>query len=563
MEKLKGTKAAYWAGKLAVESEPNLTTAQLMLFNHDLKPVEPARRQWKARHFVNFWIADSFNINTWMISSANVADGASWWQAWICVWLGYSIAACFVCMTARIGAVYHISFPVVNRASFGIWGALWPVFNRAAMACIWYGVQAWIGGQCVQLMIRSIWNNWRDADASGGITNGIPGSGTNTVMFVSFFLFWAGSLPFIYPPVHKIRHLFTVKAYFVPTAGIAFFIWAVVRAKGLGPIVEQKATVSGSKLGWLMVRGIMSAIANFATLIVNSPDWTRFARKPSDAFLPQLLTIPIGFALTSFIGIIVSSACTVIFGVQIWNPLELLSLFLDEGGSAQRFGVFVIAAAFTLAQLGTNIAANSVSAGTDMTALAPRWISIRRGGYICALVGLVMCPWNLLATTNSFTTYLSAYSVFLSSIAGVMICDYYVVRKGYLQIRDLYSGKKTAPYYYTVGFHWRGYTAYIAGILINVVGFAGAIGRDVPIGAKRIYDLNFFAGFIVAGVTYWALCKLSPVPATSDTWMEVGDEITDISVAYRDSDTERYDEEVMHGGSGKVAEDDAMHSKNF
>lgn len=356
--------------------------------------------------------------------------------------------------------------------------------------------------------------------------------------------------------------MFTVKAFFAPTAGIAFFIWAVVRAKGLGPIVKQPSEAKGSELGWLMVKGIMSAIANFATLIVNDPDFSRFARKPSDAFLPQLLTIPIGFAITSFIGIIVSSSSTVIFGKAIWNPLDLLEQFLNEGGSGQRFGVFVIAAAFTLAQLGTNIAANSISAGTDMTALAPRWISIRRGGYICALVGLVMCPWNLLSDTNSFTTYLSAYSVFLSSIAGVMICDYYVVRKGFFQIRDLYSGKKTGPYYYTLGFHWRGYAAYIAGVAINVVGFAGAVGRKVPIGAQRIYDLNFFTGFLVASITYWALCKISPIPATSDVWMEVGDEITDISVAYHSDDGERYDEEVMHGASGKGVKEDAP-TKHF
>ncbi|KAF2681804.1 hypothetical protein K458DRAFT_309189 [Lentithecium fluviatile CBS 122367] len=564
MEKVKNSKVGYWSDKLAVESEPGLTTAQLMLYNHDLKPVEPERRQWGAWNFVGFWVADSFNINTWMISSSNIADGLSWWQSWLCVWLGYSIAACFVCLTGRIGATYHISFPVVNRASFGIWGALWPVFNRAAMACIWYGVQAWIGGTCVYLMIRSIWNSWRDGP--DGIANGIPSSGTNTVAFASFFLFWLGSLPAIWFPVHKIRHLFTAKAYFVPTAGFAFFIWAIVRAKGIGPIVKQPGTAKGSTLGWLMVRGIMSAIANFATLIVNDPDFARFARKPRDALWSQLLTIPLGFAITSFIGIIVSSSSTVIFGGDpIWNPLTLLESFLDEdNGHGQRFGVFIIAAAFTLAQLGTNIAANSVSAGTDMTALAPRWINIRRGGYICALVGLVMCPWQLLKDTNSFTTYLSAYSVFLSSIAGVMICDYYWVRKGYLQIKDLYSGKKTGPYYYTFGIHWRGYAAYIAGILINVVGFAGAIGKEVPIGAKHIYDLNFFAGFIISSGVYYGLCRFFPIPATSDTWLEVGDEITEISVAYH-TDSENagaYDEEVMAGGNGKGPVEETT-SKNF
>ncbi|KAF2126569.1 uracil permease [Dothidotthia symphoricarpi CBS 119687] len=566
MERVKRSKGAHWSNKLAVENDPNLTTAQLMLYNHDLKPVEPARRQWTAWNFVGFWVADSFNINTWMISSSNIVEGLSWWQSWLCVWVGYSIAACFICLTGRIGATYHISFPVVNRASFGVWGALWPVFNRAAMACVWYGVQAWIGGTCVYLMIRAIWNNWREADplnpGAGGITNTMSSSGTHTIHFVSFFLFWAGSLPFIYPPVHKIRHLFTVKAYVVPSCGIAFFIWAVVRAKGIGPIVHQSGKAKGSELGWLMVRGIMSSIANFATLIVNDPDFARFARKPSDAFLPQLITIPVGFAITSFIGIIVSSSSSVIFGEAIWNPLDLLESFLQEdAGHGQRFGVFVIAAGFTLAQLGTNIAANSISAGTDMTALAPRWISIRRGGYICALVGLVMCPWNLLKSTNSFTTYLSAYSVFLSSIAGVMISDYYLVRKGYFQIKDLYSGKKTGAYYYSFGFHWRGYAAYISGIAINVVGFAGAVGATVPAGAQRIYDLNFFCGFIVASGMYWLLCTVFPIPATSKVWMEVGDEITDMSVAYTDSDNERYDEEVMHGSKGK--EQSIGEAKNY
>ncbi|QIW95463.1 hypothetical protein AMS68_000981 [Peltaster fructicola] len=512
--------------RLAVTHEPGLTNAELMLINDDLKPVEPERRQWTAWNFVAFWIADSFNINTWMIASAAVEQGLAWWQSWICVWIGYSIAACFICATGRIGATYHISFPVSARSSFGLWGSLWPVFNRAGMACVWYGVQSWIGGTCVYLMIRAIWPSWDNYGDNGSMNSMPVASGTNTRDFVSFFLFWLGSLPFLWFPVHKIRHLFTVKAYVVPVAAIAFFIWSIVRAKGIGPIVAQPASLTGSALGWAVVKGIMSSIANFATLIVNDPDFSRFARKPRDAFWSQLFTIPIGFAVTSFIGIIVSSSSSVTYNQPIWSPLTLLQYFLndeDVSGGA-RFGVFVIAAAFTLAQLGTNIAANSVSAGTDMTALLPRYLNIRRGSYICAIVGLAMCPWHLFSSSNSFTTYLSAYSVFLSSIAGVMICDYYWVRKGYLQTRDLYSSLRTGPYYYTFGVHWRAYTAYIAGILINVVGFAGAVGTPVPEGATYIYNLNFFCGFLVAAGMYYLLCRISPIPACSDTWLEVDED---------------------------------------
>ncbi|KAI9880498.1 MAG: hypothetical protein M1830_002538 [Pleopsidium flavum] len=540
MEKVRTSKIAHYVDKLAVSSEPGLTNAQSMLTNHDLKPVEPERRQWGAWNFVGFWIADSFNINTWMISSSMIIGGLSWWQSWLCVWIGYLISGTFICMTGRIGATYHISFPVASRASFGIWGSLWPVFNRAAMACIWYGVQAWIGGECVTLMIRAIWTRYTD------LPNSMPASsGTNTRDFLSFFLFWLCSLPAIFVPVQKIRHLFTVKAYFVPVAGVAYFIWAIVKAHGIGPIVHQPSTLHGSDLGWAMIKGIMSSIANFATLIVNDFDVARFARKPRDALWSQFITIPVGFAVTSFIGIIVSSSSTIIYGKPMWNPLDLLSNFLDGANSGERFGVFIIATAFALAQLGTNIAANSISAGTDMTALLPRYLNIRRGGYICAGVGLAMNPWQLLSSNNNFTTYLSAYSVFLSSIAGVIICDYYIVRKGYYQITELYSAKETSPYYFWFGFHWRGYTAYMAGILINIVGFVGAIGRPVPIGAQYIYNLNFFCGFLVAAGTYYLLCRFFPIPATSDRWMEVGDEITDVNVAYAGSNT--YDEESATG----------------
>ncbi|KAI1633373.1 permease for cytosine/purines, uracil, thiamine, allantoin-domain-containing protein [Biscogniauxia mediterranea] len=562
MERLYDSKLNMWANKIAVDSEEGLLTAQLMLTNHDLKPVEHERRQWGAWNFVGFWIADSFNINTWMISSTMIVNGLSWWQSWLCVWIGYAIAGVFICATGRIGAVYHIGFPVVSRASFGIWGSLWPIFNRAAMACIWYGVQSYIGGHCVYLMIRSIWLSWNRETIPNTFSDD---SGTTTADYASFFLFWLCSLPAIWFPVHQIRHLFTVKAYFVPCAGVALFIWALVRAGGAGPIIRQPASIHGSDLAWEFIKGVMSSIANFATLIVNDPDFSRFAGKPRDAFWSQLITIPVGFAVTSFIGIFVSSSSVIIYpGTDpIWDPLDLLEKFIDDGGSGQRFGVFVIALAFALAQLGTNIAANSVSAGTDMTALLPRFINIRRGGYICAVVGLAMCPYTLLTSSNQFTTYLSSYSVFLSSIAGVMCSDYYFVRKGYLEVKELYDARKSGPYFYTFGVHWRAYAAYISGILINVVGFAGAVnGGNVPIGATYIYNFNFFCGFIISAGMYWGLCKLFPVPACSDTWMEVGDQIDDVRLAYDDSGSQQeFDEEAVVGN--KLGDEDRRQKKRI
>lgn len=388
-----------------------------LLNNADLKPVEPARRVWAGWNYVTFWLSDSININTWMIVGSAIESGLAWWEAWLTVWIGYTLAACFVAISGRIGSTYHISFPPATRASFGIFGSLWPVFNRGAMACVWYGTQAWLGGQCFVLMFRAIAPSYNNLPSDN-----LDGTGTRD--FVGFFLFWFVSLAFIYPPVHKIRHLFTVKAAVVPIAGLLFFVWAIVKAKGLGPIVHQGGSLHGSAKGWAFVSGIMSCLSNFATLICNNPDFTRFAKKPSSPFLPQLITIPAGFAVTCFIGVIVGSASKVIYGEEVWSPLSLLGKFLDHSpSSSERAGVFFIAFAFSIAQLGVNIAANSVSAGSDLTALLPKYLNIRRSGYICAIVGILIQPWKLLSDSSTFTTYLSAYSVFLSSIAGVIFSD--------------------------------------------------------------------------------------------------------------------------------------------
>ncbi|OJJ49937.1 hypothetical protein ASPZODRAFT_128518 [Penicilliopsis zonata CBS 506.65] len=544
----------YLLHKLEVSHEPGLTNAQLMLTNHDLRPVERERRQWRWINFIAFWIADSLNINTWMISSSMIVDGLSWWQAWICVWVGYFLAAVLVCMTGRIGAVYHISFPVTVRASFGIWGSFWPVLNRAAMAVIWYGVQGYIGGECVTVMIEAIWPSYKN------LPNHIPASsGVTTKNFLSFFLFWLCSLPALWFPIHKIRHLFTVKAIYSPIAAITFFAWAISRAHGLGPIVKQPNTVYGTTLAWAIVKSIMSCMGNFATLIVNDPDFSRFARTPKDALWSQLLTIPLGFAITSFIGIIVSSSSSVIFGGDtVWSPLTLLGKFLEGASSAERFGIFIIALGFSLAQLGTNIAANSVSAGTDMTALLPRYLNIRRGGYICAAIGLAMCPWNLVASSNQFTTYLSAYSIFLSSIAGVMISDYYLIRKGYLDVRELYSARHHGVYYGRYGFSWHAYAAYISGILINIVGFAGEVGRNVPVGAKYIYNINYFSGLIVSMAVYWTLVQIFPIPSMGDKWNEVNVDVEHLSVAYGQEVSDEESGELDRGEIHKTDDNEAF-----
>lgn len=498
---------------VTIEGTEGLSLSQLFLYNYDLRPVEEARRTWSWYNYVFFWIADSFNVNTWQIAATGVQAGLSWWVTWITVILGYTLCGLFVTQSARVGNAYHISFPVSCRSSFGIWGSLWPVINRVVMAIIWFGVQSSIGGNCMELILRSIFGN----DLNTRIPNTIGGNAISSFGVLSFFLFWLFQLPFIWLPPHKVRHLFTVKAIVAPICGIAFLIWTLVKADGGGPVIRQKSTISAAAFGWAFVNSTMNSLSNFATLIVNAPDFSRMANKPKAAVYSQMIALPVTFSITCLIGVLVSSASTVLFGETFWNPLDVLSGLLNQYDSKSRCGVFFISFGFVIAQIGTNISANSLSAGTDMTALLPKYINIRRGGFICAAIGFAICPWNLMTSSSMFTTYLSAYSVFLSAIAGVVFCDYYILKRGLIYLEDLYVARKSSPYYYSFGINWRAYVAYICGILPNIVGFVGATKTHVvPIGATYVYYFSFFTGFTASTAVLLVLTKIFPIGGTPE-----------------------------------------------
>ncbi|KAK0522456.1 uracil permease [Tilletia horrida] len=532
--------------RLAVKGAPTGSRTQAMLRNPDLTPVRPEHRTWGWLNYVFFWVSDGLNINTWMIASSSLTAGLAWWQAWLAVWIGYGFVAFFVVLSARIGSHWHIGFPVVARASFGIWGSFWPVLNRAVMACVWTAVQTWIGGTCMTLILRSIIPGYVHLKDHVLIAKGDEVI-LNRQSIVSFLLFWAFQLPFVWAPISKIRHLFTIKSVIVPIAAIAFFAWSIKDANGLGPIVKQPATIKGSLLGWTFVQACMSCVSNMATLTVNVPDFARVAKKPKDVVMSQLIAIPCTFALTCFIGIIVSSSSVPIFGKTVWDPLELLAMRLDRDpyDSGTRAGVFFIAAAFALAQLGVNIAANTLSAGSDLTALLPKFINIRRGGMLCILITPLIMPWHLMSSSSTFTTYLGSYSIFLSSILGTILADYYIVRRGYLHIPSLFSAAKSksnaelgltldnaaslydspaAAYNYSFGCNWRAYVSYIAGIATSVTGFAGVTGVQVSDAAQKIYILAFFTGLGASSILYAVLSWLFPyqgvVHPRSKVWLE-------------------------------------------
>ncbi|KAH3899929.1 uridine permease SCDLUD_004245 [Saccharomycodes ludwigii] len=485
------------------------SVVESFLYNDDLAPVEKGRRVWGWKQYVFFWISGSFNVNTWQISSTGIQMGLNWWCTWICIWIGYICVAVFVVLGSRIGNFYHIAFPISSRISFGVYFSLWIVLNRVVMAVVWFSTMNYIGSQCVQLMLMSIFGT----DLQTRIKNTIYGQNITTFEFMCYMLFWGGELIFLWWQPHQLRYLFTFKSVITPFAAFAFLIWSLKKANGhvaMGSLTEVHPT--GAILGWNFVRSIMSAMDNFSTLILNAPDFSRYARTPKSSIYSQMFILPLMYSIISIIGILVTASAYTLYGVNYWSPLDVLGRFLEHQSKGDRGGVFLISFAFAIAQLGTNIASNSISAGTDMTALFPKFINIRRGSYICAALSLAICPWNLMASSSKFTTALAAYAVFLSSIAGVIAADYYVVRKGYIKLVHCYSNKKDSLYMYgnKYGTNWRAVVAYILGIVPNFPGFIGSLGPTVPIGAMRVYYLNYFVGYLTSFLIYCILCYYFP-----------------------------------------------------
>lgn len=505
---------------------------EAFLYSDDLAPVEAKRRVWDWKQYVFFWISGSFNINTWQISATGLQLGLNWWQTWICIWIGYTAVAIYVVLGSRVGNFYHIAFPISSRISFGIYFSLWIVLNRVVMAIVWFSVQTYIGSQTVELMLKSIFGT----DLNTRIHNTISTPNIDTFGFMCFMLFWFSQLPMLWFPPHSLRYLFMFKSIITPFAAFGFLIWTLLKANGnlaLGSLNEIHPT--GSILGWNFVRSIMSALDNFSTLILNAPDFSRFGKTKKSAIYSQLIILPLMYAIISIIGILVTSAAFTLYGVNYWSPLDVLNRFLDHFNSGNRAGVFFISFAFAIAQLGANISQNAISAGTDMTAILPKFINIRRGSFICAGLTLAICPWNLMASSSKFTTALAAYAVFLSSIAGVVAADYYIVRKGYVKLQHCYTNKLNTFYMYgsRYGTNWRAVLAYILGIIPNFPGFIGSLGPNVPERAMKLYYLNYFVGWLVSFFIYTILCYISPVPGIPEgveffdfskrfeTWVEV------------------------------------------
>jgi nucleobase:cation symporter-1, NCS1 family len=458
------------------------------LYNQDLAPVPPERRTWGTYNYASLWVGMSVCIPTYMLASGLIAGGMSWWQAIGTILLGNLIVLIPMLLNAHAGAKYGIPFPVLVRASFGVLGANVPAVLRALVACGWFGIQTWIGGQAIYAMLRILWPAW-------GAWSAAP--------WVCFLFFWALNIAVILRGIETIKFLEGVGAPFMLGVGLLLLWWVTRKAGGFGPVLSAPSRFHSAGEFWrFFVPSLTGMVGFWATVALNIPDFTRYAKSQKAQALGQALGLPTAMTLYSFIGVAVTSASVVLFGQAIWDPVALLGKF------NQPAVAFIALIALLIATLNTNVAANVVSPSNDFSNLNPRRISFRTGGIITGVLGMLMMPWKLLSDYSAYIFgWLVGYSGLLGPIAGIMVVDYFIVRRRELAVEDLYL--RNGIYRYAGGVNYRALAALAAGIAVALLGLA------VP-ALRWLYDYAWFVGFLVAGAAHFALMQREPATALGE-----------------------------------------------
>ena len=472
------------------------------LYNADLAPVPPARRTWSVWNFAALWISMSACIPTYMLASSLIGGGMNPSQAVLTIFLANLIVLLPMVLNAHAGTKYGIPFPVFCRASFGTRGANVPALLRALVACGWFGIQTWIGGDAIYKIFGVFFPALlRSAP--------LPLLGITAVQFLCFLSFWSINVWIIYRGIDSIRLLLLIKAPLLIVLGLLLLGWAYRAAGGFGPMLSQPSRFDPGQPQaggfWKYFGPALTGMISFwATLSLNIPDFSRYARTQRDQIAGQALGLPLTMAFYSFIGVAVTSATTIIYKETLWNPVDVLTRFKNPV-------VLVVAMlALCVATLATNIAANVVGPANDFAALSPRRISFRTGGLITGIIGVVIMPWKLVADPSGYVfTWLVGYSALLGPIAGILIADYFVVRHRQLDAAALYA--PGGKYAYAHGWSIAGLVALVAAILPNLPGFLVTVkwlpAASVPAFFVAGYDYAWFVGFVVASSTYLVLRK--------------------------------------------------------
>ncbi|CAK9178843.1 unnamed protein product [Ilex paraguariensis] len=472
------------------EPDPTLT-------NEDLRPTTPDQRTFSGWEMASLWVGLVVGVPTYYLAGSLVDLGMAWWQGIATVVAANIILLVPLVLTGHPGVRYGISFPVLARSSFGIRGAHIPTLLRALVGCGWYGIETWIGGEAIFLLLPKIIKE-------STLSQPLSWVGTSPLEFACFIVFWLAQLTIVWKGIDGIRELEKYSAPILIVLTSCLLIWSYVKAGGFGHMLSLSSRLSSSEFWSLFFPSLTANISFWATVALNIPDFTRYAKSQTDQIIGQA-GLPIFMGAFTFVGLAVTSSTSVIFGRVISNPVQLLG---EIGGlSTMILSILGI----SLATLTTNIAANVVAPANALVNLSPSKFTFRRGALLTALLGIAFQPWRLLQSSESFVyTWLVGYSALLGPIGGIILADYYLIQQANLNVKDLYSLSPHGAYYYSGGFNLAAMMALVVGILPVIPGLLQKVGilSSVPDSLLLIYNNAWFFSFFSAGILYWILSCL-------------------------------------------------------
>ncbi|KZP26398.1 NCS1 family nucleobase:cation symporter-1 [Athelia psychrophila] len=476
--------------------------------NRDLIPIPPQRRTYKVWSYFVYWCISGSNISAYTTGSSLLAYGLNAQQAMACVVIGALIVGMLSVACGWMGEIHHIGFTVSSRFSWGTRGGYFPVVLRAFSGVFYFGIQAYWGGQACSVAIGAL------IPGFAHMKNTIPlSSHIATNDLIGTLIWYLLYIPLILIPPERLQRSFAVSAVALTCTLLGLTIWSVHTNGGGGPLFHTPNTAASTS--WSMIFGITSILGAWGSGTLGQSDWTRYAERRYAPTLSQMVAAPITITVTALLGVVVTSASSSILGELYWSPITLLGAILDyyHFSSGARAAVFFAGAALAFSQLCLNVVLNSVSVGMDISGLWPRFINIRRGAYILAVLGIASNPWQILTSAATFLTAISGFGIFLAPMTGIMLADYLVVRKKTLVIEDLYVGDARSIYWYSHGVHWRAVLAWALGTWPTLPGFIMILQDPTSENNwTKIFKIAFFIGLSISFVSFIAICAISPPP---------------------------------------------------
>lgn len=478
------------------------------LQNPDLVLLPPHRRTWDLWGFAAYWLMHNMALSSFTSAATILSYGLSVPYAMAVVLIGNAMTAVHTILNGQPGGDHHISFTSYTRILFGSKGFYLGIFIRASLSVVWYASQAWLGGLMLNTLLSALSHHYLTLE------NTFPDSVPFTSKeLIGFCLFQLGIIPFIIKMPHQVKGYMAISAAFGYMAIIGICVASVVDNGGNGPLMSAHSnTVHGSAFSWTFVKSLSQWYGSSCSGTLNKPDFTRFSKHKYSQVPGTIIGKMLLATFVPFMGIVSASASKGRWGTTIWKPNQLMDTWMEHNYSpGVRAGCFFAALALTNIQLVFNSVGNCWAFSMDFAGVMPRYMNIRRGTALACVLIWVIQPWTMYNTSTNFGTVMTGFSVFISPLIGVIICDYWIIRRRKLKLSDLYTDSPDGIYYFYKGYNVQGLVTFFVALAPGLPGLISSANPSIKLnneGIMHYYYGNTLFGWFIGFFLYWALCTI-------------------------------------------------------